>query len=86
MPDKIRSLSEEEALEQIIETIHQAETSAAPFALVLGSGFSHGLVPTALELVTESLPLWMKSLKDNEPFESLSQLSADQRLGIARTF
>jgi hypothetical protein len=43
MPDKIRSLSEEEALEQIIETIHQAETSAAPFALVLGSGFSHGL-------------------------------------------
>lgn len=85
MPD-IRSLPEEEALEQIVETVQQAGTGAAPFALVLGSGFSHGLVPTALELVTESLPLWMKSLKDNEPFESLSQLPADQRLGIARTF
>jgi tetratricopeptide (TPR) repeat protein len=83
---KIQTLPEEEAIEQIVETVKQAETGAAPFALVLGSGFSHGLVPTARELVEESLPLWVASLRNNEPFEQLRMGSADQRNSIARTF
>ena len=83
---RIQSLPEEEALEQIVETIQQAEAGTAPFALVLGSGFSHGLVPTALELVTESLPLWMKALKDGKPFSPLEQVPAEERSDIARAF
>ena len=86
MAGSIKTLPEDEALEQIVETVLQAERGTAPFTLVLGSGFSHGLVPTARELVTESLPLWMKSLADDEPFEKLTSLPADQRLEIARDF
>jgi hypothetical protein len=82
----IQTLPEQEALEQIVETVQQAEKGAAPFALVLGSGFSHGLVPTARELVEESLPLWMKSLKDDEPFESLKATAVETRAGIAAAF
>ena len=51
---KIRSLPEKDALDQIVETVQQAESGAAPFALVLGSGFSHGLVPTVRQLVEET--------------------------------
>jgi tetratricopeptide (TPR) repeat protein len=83
---KIRTLPESEAIDQIVETIQQADEGRAPFALVLGSGFSHGLVPTARELVSESLPLWMKSLKNNTPFETQKQLPAEERAAIAREF
>jgi tetratricopeptide (TPR) repeat protein len=83
---KIRTLPEEEAIDQIVETIQQADEGRAPFALVLGSGFSHGLVPTARELVSESLPLWMKSLKNNTPFERQKELPAEERAAIAREF
>lgn len=55
----IQHLPEQEALDQIVEVVLRAKKGKAPFALVLGSGFSRGLVPTARELVTESLPLWM---------------------------
>ena len=58
----IQILAEIEAVERIVETVQQAQSGEAPFALILGSGFSFGLVPTARELVTESLPLWMKAL------------------------
>src|SRR5262249_5252790 len=66
--------------------VQHADSGAAPFALVLGSGFSHGLVPTALELVTDSLPLWMASRKGNQPFESMSKIAPHERLGFAREF
>ena len=57
MSELIQSLSEQEAIEQIVETVQQAEPGTAPFVLVLGAGFSHGLVPTAREIVEEALPL-----------------------------
>lgn len=83
---KIQTLPEQEAFEQIVDTVQQAEKGAAPFALVLGSGFSHGLVPTARDLVMESLPLWMMSLKGDEPFKSLEETSIEKRAEIARAF
>lgn len=83
---RIRSLSEQDAIEQIIETVQQADVGQAPFALVLGSGFSHGLVPTAIELVTESLPLWMKCLKSGDSFEQLTEIPAVERAVIAREY
>jgi tetratricopeptide (TPR) repeat protein len=86
MAGSIQVLSEDEALEQIVETVLRAKKGTAPFTLVLGSGFSHGLVPTARELVAESLPLWMKSLTDEQPFETSSAIPAEQRLEIARDF
>ena len=66
--------------------MEQAEKGAAPFALVLGSGFSYGLVPTALQLVGESLPLWMESRKDIKSFDAQKEIPADQRAKIARDF
>ena len=42
MPD-LKTLPEQEAIERIIETVQQADAGDAPFALVLGAGFSHGL-------------------------------------------
>jgi tetratricopeptide (TPR) repeat protein len=87
MPElKIQTLSEQEAIEQIVETVEQADEGTAPFVLVLGSGFSQGLVPTARELVSESLPLWMKSRKDKKSFETQKEVSAEQRAEIAREF
>jgi len=85
MPEQqIQILPEHYALDQIVETIQQAERGEAPFALVLGSGFSHGLVPTTKELVSESLPLWIKSLKEGKPMETQLELSGEERLAIAR--
>src|SRR5579864_5320860 len=64
----IQHLEEEDALEQIVETVQQAPVGAAPFALALGAGFSFGLVPTAREMVEEYLPLWVAHLKRDQPF------------------
>lgn len=83
---KIQSLQEEEAIEQIVETVQRAEEGAAPFTLVLGSGFSQGLVPTASEVVAESLPLWMKCLKDKTPFNPGKKIASGTRARIARNF
>ena len=78
-------LPEEEALDEIVETVMRADRGEAPFALVLGSGFSRGLVPTANELVTESLPLWVKSRDENKEFDAQSG-TASERATIARRF
>ena len=83
---RIQTLPEDEAVHQIVETVQQSEAAVAPFALVVGSGFSHTLVPTARELVEVSLPLWKKSLNGNEIFEQLAKLPDDQRNPIAREF
>ena len=82
----VRCLPEADTVEQIVETVQQAGAGAAPFALVLGSGFSHGLVPTARELVERSLPLWMKSLQGGDTFENLGKAPDDTRNAIARDF
>ena len=83
---KIKKLSERTAINQIVNTIKWAKQGEAPFALVLGSGFSHGLVPVASELVGESLPLWMKSLVDGQSYEDVKQLSPGERTAIAKNF
>ncbi len=83
---EIQSLAEQNAIQRIVRTVRRAEEGAAPFALVLGAGFSRGLVPTTQELVTESLPLWMKSLDEGTAFEDQKQLPRDRRMEIARTF
>ncbi|MCC7377148.1 MAG: SIR2 family protein [Verrucomicrobiales bacterium] len=84
--DKIQRLTEQEAVDQIVKTVKRAETGSAPFALVLGSGFSHGLVPTTRELVEESLPLWMRSQNDGKPYEEFKALNPGDRADIAREF
>ena len=81
-----QTLCEEDAIERIVKTVARAKAGEAPFALVLGAGFSYGLVPTARELVTESLPLWVSSLTDGQPYEDLQNSSAADRAKIARIF
>ena len=83
---KIQSLSEKEAIEWIVETVQQEKEGTSPFALVLGSGFSYGLVPTALQLVGESLPLWVKCLNEHKSFETQKDIPPDQRAEIVRDF
>ncbi len=80
MEKPIHRLTEQQAIDRIIETMENADPGDAPFALVLGSGFSHGLVPTAKQLVEESLPLWLRSRKTGESFDELTNLpSAEKR-------
>jgi hypothetical protein len=83
---KILRLFEDEAVQQIVETVRQAERGSAPFALVLGSGFSQGLVPTAREMVESSLPLWVKSLNGNDTFDELQKSPENECSSAARTF
>ena len=78
-------LPEQEALDEIVETVLRADRGEAPFALVLGSGFSRGLVPTARELVSESLPLWLKCRDEAKEFEDYLQDAAESA-EIARSF
>ena len=54
--DGIKILSENSAIDQIIETVKKSEPCEAPFALVIGAGFSHRLVPTVREIVQKHLP------------------------------
>lgn len=87
MPDsEIQALTEDEAVQQIVETVQQADPGTAPFALVVGSGFSYGLVPTARELVETSLPVWMKSVRGGGSYAELSRLPEAERIAIARDF
>jgi tetratricopeptide (TPR) repeat protein len=79
-------LPEQEAIGRIFETVELADAGSAPFVLVLGSGFSHGLVPTAKEVVTESLPLWMYCQKSKECFETARDKSPAEKTAIARAF
>jgi tetratricopeptide (TPR) repeat protein len=83
---EITILPEAKAIDGIVETVQLSEPASAPFALVLGSGFSHGLVPTARELVETSLPLWMKSKCRDEVFDQLTKGSPEEHNGAAREF
>ena len=75
----IKTLSETDALDRIVDTVKRAGRGEAPFALVLGSGFSSGLVPTARELVREDLALWVKSQKEGRPFDSFKEAPSSER-------
>ena len=83
---RIKAISEERALDRIVETVQRAEPTSAPFALVLGSGFSHGLVPTVREFVEVSLPLWIKANSDATSFEKLKKIPEEECRAIAREF
>jgi hypothetical protein len=52
----IQIISEDIAIRQIVETVNKAKPGETPFALVVGAGFSHGLVPTARDIVYKNLP------------------------------
>jgi tetratricopeptide (TPR) repeat protein len=87
MPDsKVQILTEKDAVDRIVTTVKHGDKASARFTLVLGSGFSHGLVPTARELVEESLPLWVESNFDKERFDELSKQSAAARMLIAQRY
>lgn len=85
MQSRNRILSEDEGVQQIVSAIQAADPRTAPFALVLGAGFSYGLVPTASEVVLTSLPLWMEARKRNTPFPEL-QKDAGSHRGIAQSY
>jgi tetratricopeptide (TPR) repeat protein len=82
----IQILPERDAVNQIVQTVRHAKAGSAPFVLVLGSGFSQGLVPTVKELVTECLPLWMRSLDGGESFDVLKEKPVSEKSEIARGF
>ena len=82
----IKSLTEEDAIDRIVETVMTASPGHAPFALVIGAGFSRGLVPTARELVTDALPLWITALRTGQPLETLRAQPAAARAETARVF
>lgn len=83
---QIRFLSEDETIQRIVETVQQADAGSAPFALVLGSGFSYGLVPTVREIIEVSLPAWIEWLSGRSTFSELLQLSSYCKSNSARSF
>ncbi len=83
---RIQSLSQAAALKRIVETVQGSEAGSAPFALILGSGFSDGLVPTARELVEEALPLWIKCRAKTDEYEALKKGPPEDRNSTAQDF
>ena len=79
-------LNSENAIKRIVAALEKAESGRAPFVLVLGSGFSFGLVPTTKELVQDCIPLWMKANCDKDAYRSLKQRSDIERRSIAAEF
>ena len=65
MPTDVKILSEDSAIEKIVETVGKSEQGKAPFALVVGAGFSRGLVPITRDIVHKSLPRLDKSFVPN---------------------
>jgi hypothetical protein len=47
VPTNIKTISEGSAIEQIVETVKKSEQGKAPFALIVGAGFTP-LIMTAL--------------------------------------
>jgi len=82
----INILSEQDAVDRIFDTCETADPGTAPFVLVLGSGFSHGLVPMVKEIVNESLPLWMYHRKNKVEFEELKKKPATEKAEMAKSF
>jgi hypothetical protein len=83
----IRKLSEKQAIDQIIRSVKRAPPGDAPFALVLGAGFSFGLVPTAKELVTQHLPVWWQASGDPEKYRRLlANKNTDSTVLLAKEF
>lgn len=73
----MRTLTEEQAVKQIVQTVERATPGEAPFALVLGAGFSFGLVPTVKQLITRHLPLWAQANADVTTYRKLLEQVED---------
>lgn len=80
----IRKMNATEAVERIADTLDICLEGVAPYALVLGSGFSHGLVPTAREIVESCIPLWLEARKRGVPYEELE--SSAEKNHIAASY
>ena len=52
----IQIILEDIAIRHIVETVNKAKPGETPFALVVGAGFSQGLVPSARDIVYKNLP------------------------------
>src|SRR5262245_3011748 len=84
---RFRRLTDEQAVKQIIDTVERAEPGEAPFALVLGSGFSAGLVPTVSEIVSCHLPLWHEANGNVDDYRSLlAKTSCQGQVALAGSF
>ena len=83
---KIQVLGEEEGLDRIVETIRLRKPGDAPFAFVLGSGFSWGLVPTVRELLADDLPQWIKARQEEPSFIERKLLPIEARSKTAAGF
>jgi hypothetical protein len=82
----IRILSESDAVDRIVDSVRAARAGEAPFVLVLGAGFSRGLVPTTREVVEEALPLWLHARRTEASFASQRVLSPERRRTLAVDF
>jgi hypothetical protein len=80
----MRITDQQRAVEDIGTIVRRTETpGVAPFAVVVGAGFSHGLVPTAREIVAEHLPAW---IDDRENYRALVQARGSKLAEVASKF
>jgi tetratricopeptide (TPR) repeat protein len=77
---EIKILSESSAIEQIIETVKKSGLCEAPFTLVVGAGFSQGLVPITRDIVYKNLPTLDESFVPEifKPSNPRAQFQYDQ--------
>jgi tetratricopeptide (TPR) repeat protein len=54
-----RTLSQTELFERISQGSSKGNGKSPPLTLILGSGFSYGVIPTTAEIVQKDLPWWM---------------------------
>jgi hypothetical protein len=47
VPDSPKKISEDDAIQEIVSIVQKSGQGEAPFAVVVGAGFSQYLVPTA---------------------------------------
>jgi tetratricopeptide (TPR) repeat protein len=86
------SLSQAELFERISQHTEVDSDRGPPFTLILGSGFSYGVIPTTAQIVQKDLPWWMscRDKKDgHSPQEYLDTLNTPDDDGAkanARTF
>jgi tetratricopeptide (TPR) repeat protein len=82
----IKSVTQDDALKDIFDVLKFAQPKEAPFALVLGAGFSAGLVPTTRELLERDLPVWLHAREHNKDFKITLESSSSEHAQIAREF
>jgi tetratricopeptide (TPR) repeat protein len=59
-------LSQAELFERISQQTEVGSDRGPPFTLILGSGFSYGVIPTTAQIVQKDLPWWMSCQKKKD--------------------